>query len=401
MNRQRIHYLLTQYLESKITEVELHELGAILLQDSAAGILQNTFEDIINNSQGTSIYHEADWEPVYQTIIHTQQAPVIAIENKKLRRFSFMKIAAAASVILLLGIGGYFFFFNKTSTPAVIVKSVTNDVAAPQINKALITLMDGRKVLLDSVMNGTLAVQGNVEIVKKADGQIEYNPGQGVRNAALSYNTLYNPRGSKVISLTLADGTQVWLNAESALTFPTAFTGKERKVTITGEAYFEVKHDATKPFVVSKGERSVHVLGTHFNVNAYDDESEMKITLLEGAVKVTNGTASGLLKPGQQAQIMNHSTSPEQAVKIVDEADLDEVMAWKNGRFLFNDANIESVMRQLTRWYDVEVVYESKPTKIFRGGIPRDMSVANVFKILQETGGVNFRIEGKKVVVMK
>jgi ferric-dicitrate binding protein FerR (iron transport regulator) len=193
--------------------------------------------------------------------------------------------------------------------------------------------------------------------------------------------------------MTLSDGSKVWLNAGSSVRFPVAFTGNERKVSITGEAYFEVAHDARKPFIVKDINRNaeVQVFGTHFNVNAYDDEPTINVTLLEGSVKVNNT----MIKPGQQAQVGN-------GVKVASNVDFDEVMAWKNGRFQFEGAGIEEVMRQVARWYDVEVIYENKPlNQHFRGGISREVEASKLFKMLEMTEAVHFRIEGKKVYVIK
>jgi ferric-dicitrate binding protein FerR (iron transport regulator) len=212
----------------------------------------------------------------------------------------------------------------------------------------------------------------------------------------VDYNTLSNPRGSKVISLTLSDGTRVWLNAGSSLRYPASFASSavNREVKITGEAYFEVAHDASKPFIVSKNDVSVTVLGTHFNVNAYDDESDIKITLLEGSVRVNKGSNTGLLKPGQQAQVSS-------SVKVLNNTDVEQVMAWKNGKFSFNGSDIKTVMRELARWYDVNVEYKDEIKETFFVKLDRNTNMSNVFRILQTTGAVHFKIEGKKVTVMQ
>ena len=268
---------------------------------------------------------------------------------------------------------------------------------APETNKAMITLANGQKVYLDSAVNGTLAMQGNVKLVKLANGQIAYQTASGETINEIKYNTLTNPRGSKVIDMTLADGSQVWLNAGSSVTYPVAFVGNERRVAITGEAYFEVAHNTAMPFKVSKGEMEVTVLGTHFNVNAYDDESDIKVTLLEGSVKVIKGpsTGSGLqtvLKPGQQAQVTNE-------VKVVNDADLEQVMAWKNGLFNMKGTDLAALMRQVARWYDVQVSYEGpQQQKSFGGSINRDVDLSDVLKALEQYG-IHFRMEKGKVII--
>jgi ferric-dicitrate binding protein FerR (iron transport regulator) len=241
------------------------------------------------------------------------------------------------------------------------------------------------------VGGGTLAVQNEVQVMKTAEGKVVYTG--ATTKGELVYNTLFNPRGSKVVDMQLSDGSHVWLNAGSSLTYPVAFVGNERKVTIKGEAYFEVAHDDSKPFVVSKDDVSVTVLGTHFNVNAYDDEDALKVTLLEGSVRVASNGNLKVIKPGEQA------IAASGKLQVASDVDLNEVMAWKNGIFKFKDATIESVMRQIARWYDVEVSYEGKVTNHFIATIPRNVSAANAFKILEQTGGVNFKIEGNKVMV--
>jgi transmembrane sensor len=192
--------------------------------------------------------------------------------------------------------------------------------------------------------------------------------------------------------MTLSDGTQVWLNAGSSVTYPVAFTGYERKVMITGEAYFEVAHNAAKPFIVSKGAMSVKVLGTHFNVNAYDDEAAIKVTLLEGSVEVSNAKVKQLLKPDQQAEVNS-------MIAINDNVNIDAVMAWKNGFFHFGNTGFGDVMKQVSRWYDVEVVYSGQvPERTFGGEIPREANLSQLIQILNESK-INCRVEGKKLII--
>jgi ferric-dicitrate binding protein FerR (iron transport regulator) len=194
----------------------------------------------------------------------------------------------------------------------------------------------------------------------------------------------------------LADGSKVWLNAESSITFPTAFIGKERNVEIKGEAYFEVAHNAQMPFNVKVKNMTVQVLGTHFNVNAYDDENWIKTTLLEGSIKVSKGSDSKIIKPGEQAQTENGDNS----LIAVQAVDPDEVVAWKNGLFHFNNAGLPEVMHQLSRWYDVDVVYNGPvPKRKFGGEMQSNLKLSQVLELL-EKNEVNFKIEGKKIIVM-
>ncbi len=308
---------------------------------------------------------------------------------------------AAASAVLLLGAFSYLLFFNKSKKQAQFAKVLSNDVKAPQSNRAMITLANGQKVFLDSAGNGALAIQGNVKLVKLSGGEIAYQNTSGKISGKMEYNTLANPRGSKVINMVLADGSKVWLDAGSSLTYPVSFIGDERKVSIAGEAYFEVAHDASKPFIVNNGSMDVRVLGTHFNVNAFEDEDNtIKVTLLEGSVKINNGHESGLLKPGQQASVSKE-------IKVESDVDMDKVMAWKNGFFEFDNASLQNVLKQISRWYDIDVVYEgSNQPREFVGEMQRDLSLSEVLKIL-EKNKVHFRIvrgtpsgEGKQLIVM-
>lgn len=315
------------------------------------------------------------------------QQPVV-----KMRWF---KWAAAAAVILIVSTISFLILNNRIQSKQVAVnqlqqKELTNDIAPGQTG-AILTLANGEKILLDSTGNGSLAKQGNTSVIKK-DGELVYtNDGKA---AEVVYNTMTTPRGRQ-FNLVLADGSKVWLNAASSITFPTAFTGKERKVTITGEAYFEIAHNAAVPFVVEKGNSSVQVLGTHFNINAYDDESTISVTLLEGSVKVNSGSADNIIAPGQQAQLKKDGK-----ITLLNDVDVDNVVAWKNGRIHFEGVDIETVMRQMSRWYDVEIVYDKKLDDLFYADIPRNTMLSDVLKALELTKNVHFKIEGRKVIVV-
>jgi ferric-dicitrate binding protein FerR (iron transport regulator) len=274
-------------------------------------------------------------------------------------------------------------------------------VQAPTKARATLKLDDNRIVYLDSVGNGQLAVQGNVSVVKTADGKISYQLPVASSQLEVKYNTISNPRGSKVQTLTLIDGTQVWLNAESSITYPTAFVGDERKVTITGEADFVVKHNEKMPFKVIANGVEINDVGTEFNVNAYSDEDAIRVTLLEGSVRVSKSNQSGVssqesvvIKPGEQAV----SVSSGQ-LAVNNNVDVEQVMAWKNGLFKFDGMTIEPLMRQIEKWYDVDVEYRGKVNSHFIATIPRTVSAMDAFRILEQTGGVHFTIEGKKVIV--
>jgi transmembrane sensor len=310
-------------------------------------------------------------------------------------RFNWRKVWWAAAVFVVLIGAGFLFFTDRSATNTELAENKkSTDVKAPESNRAMITLANGEKVYIDSALSGQLVLQGNMKIVKLPTGEITYVLDENSIAEAISYNTVSNPRGSKVLSMMLADGTKFWLNAGSSLTYPVVFTGDVRKVEITGEAYFEVAHNDKMPFVVTKGETEIKVLGTHFNVNAYDDEKELRVTLLEGAVQVRNGSEGLLLKPGQQAEV-------EGSVKLVDGVDIDLVMAWKNGMFAFHDASLQEVMRQIARWYDVKVLYEGTiPEHSFRGKIQRDNNLSVVLQVLAEAN-IHYKINGNEIIVTK
>lgn len=394
MSEQRLKYLFGRYLEGACLPEEKEELAALTLEPANAELVK----ELVNRSWDLTGREEDMPEEksggILQSILH-QEPEVASVHSTKIRRINWQRLMVAASILLAIGLGSYFLFFNKpVKSPAIAISGEPNDVAAPVSNIATITLANGKRIFLDSAGNGELAVQHRVKLIKTGNGQVIYQPAESAGPSGIQYNTLTNPRGSRIIDLVLADGTQVWLNAGSSLTYPVAFVSNERKVSITGEAYFEVAHDASKPFRVSKGDMEVTVLGTHFNINAYDDEENIKVTLLEGAVKTAVGKGqSALLRPGQQA------IAGRGGLKVENHVDLDQVMAWKNGLFQFHHADLPTVMRQLSCWYDVDIVYEGKtPVREFEGKMERGLRLSQVLKIL-EKNQVHFRIEGKKLIV--
>jgi ferric-dicitrate binding protein FerR (iron transport regulator) len=264
----------------------------------------------------------------------------------------------------------------------------------PGGNRALLTLANGSSIVLDSAADGILAQQGNTRIKKLNGGQIVYSV-PGMKPEAVFYNVLTTPRGGQY-RLALPDGSQVWLNAASSIRYPTAFTGRERRVEITGEAYFEIAKNPQMPFYVKVNDMQVEVLGTHFNVMAYANEDAVRTTLLEGSVKVNRGSSTVFLKPGQQSAL-----GEKGAVSVIDGADTEEAVAWKNGLFEFDNVSIETVLRQISRWYDVDVQYEGNTMPSHFGGqISRYSNLSQVLKIL-ELSGIHFRIEGKRLIVLQ
>jgi hypothetical protein len=282
----------------------------------------------------------------------------------------------------------------KTNIPLVKNETLeaTRDIAPPATNKATLTLANGKVIVLDHTGDGSLAEEGVANASKLDDGSIAYSEGT---SSLVEFHTLQVPKGSKPMHLQLPDGSDVWLNAASSITFPNIFTGPERKVRVTGETYFEVTHDPTRPFIVSKDEMHVQVLGTKFNINAYDDESDLRVTLLEGEVNVSKAGIHESLRPGQQARLRGGD------IRLLNQVNTDEVMAWKNGLFEFNETDIQTIMRQVARWYNVEVEFNGVVTQHFNGSIQRQVNVSKVLKMLEKTGGIRFTIEGNKVIVKK
>jgi len=313
-----------------------------------------------------------------------------------IRMYRLLKnLAVAASILALLG-AGYWMFYARRLEKKPLVPDSEKTIAvkdfAPGGDKAVLTLANGSSILLDSAHNGTLTRQGDTRVLKLANGQLAYRAPTAEQSATL-YNTVATPKGGQY-QVTLSDGTRVWLNAASSLRFPTAFAGAERKVEVTGEVYFEVAHN-TMPFIVKKGDMEVRVLGTHFNINAYEDETDMKVTLLEGKVNITQRKDQQLLSPGQQARIKTG-----EAIAVNSTVNLETVMAWKNGLFDFNSADIKTIMRQISRWYNIEVAYEGNiPDRQFSGKISRNTNASNVLKIL-ELSNIHFKMEHERIVVM-
>lgn len=313
-----------------------------------------------------------------------------------IRRFS-----VAAAILICAGLAVSLLYLTRSTKkpPATIASVVQRTDIAPGGNKAVLTLANGTKIILDSAKNGTISMQGNTKIVKLKSGQLAYNaPFTGSRQIPADlkeelYNTITTPRGGQY-QVTLPDGTKVWLNAGSSLRFPNEFAGKERKVEVTGEAYFEVAKNEQQPFAVMADGTRIDVLGTHFDVMTYKDEGVSKVILLQGAVKVRKDGDDLILKPGQQAAWKGSGQMEKMAAP-----DLQGIIAWTNDAFWFNDDTIETVMRKLSRWYDVDIKIEGSIPQHFAGFIPRNVSFSKVFEVLQATGHMHYKIEGNQIIV--
>lgn len=306
---------------------------------------------------------------------------------------SWRTVAAAVVVTAVVGTGAWFLLKKDKPKQVASVQPterVTQQDVAPGEYKAQLILDDGSAIVLDSAGAGKLAQQGNMQVMN-SDGQLVYQKGTASATKVL-YNTLKTARG-QMYPVKLSDGSAVWLNSSSSIRFPVAFIEQERRVEITGEAYFEIAHNDRKPFTVSVNGVDVQVVGTVFNINSYPDESSMKTTLLKGAVKVKQGNQQVMIKPGEQAEVVDNNISVKKDVNINKE------VAWKNGLFYFKNESLRTIMRQISRWYDVDVIYEGKISdELISGKMYRNANLSEVLKLLSELD-VKFSIEGKKLII--
>jgi transmembrane sensor len=395
MNEQeRIQYLFQRCYEQTATTAERAEFLSLVSQTQHEEEVNKLIEETYS-LQPVDRPDEQTSRSILAAILDTQKAATVAVHRIHFLKTTWFRYAAA--IIILFGIGSYLYLYisNQKEKPSVTQTNpnpVLNDVA-PGGNKAILTLADGSKIVLDSAKSGQLAREANATITKSADGKIVYDADEKLGDGLL-FNTLATPRGGQY-QLTLPDGSQVWLNAESSITYPTAFTEKERIVSIAGEAYFEVAKDSRKPFKVVIGNATIEVLGTHFNVNTYKEELTKNITLLEGSVRLTNSVHTSLvLKPGQQGQLKDHQLS------LAANPDVEQVMAWKNGIFQFERTPIKNALRQFERWYNVEVVYAKEPpSTLVSGKMQRSLNLSQVLSILKGLE-IQYRIEGKKLIIL-
>lgn len=347
--------------------------------------LVDAYCDRLEASSGADMSPEE--EAALERILY---ARIMGVVTRKPVRRHLYRYAAAAAVLLAAGAAWFLLQPGKTAkTPVAQEQRFRNDMA-PGSDKATLTLADGSVIALGDSGQGNIARQGGASILQPAAGALEYQPGAAAD--APVFNTLTTPAGGQ-FRLTLADGSKVWLNAASSLRFPTAFSGNERVVELIGEAYLEVSKDAKHPFRVIARGMTVDVLGTHFNINAYDNEPSIRTTLVEGAVRVGKGGQSRVLRPGQQARLSGDQLS------VAENIDLGAVTAWKEGRFNFSEAPITEVMRQVERWYGAEVIYEGDVQHHFVGSLPRKLPVSRLLKMLELTGRVKFTIEGNRITV--
>lgn len=403
--------ILFKHLEGTLTEEEQLQLNQWL---DASPQRRHFFEELNDEEQLRAWlieFHpevEKDTEQAILAKIHLLKDTQEAAPPVRFMKSGWFKYAAAAVIVL----GVLTWVLIPTSDKSVAVtKTPAHIDIPPGRNGAVLTLADGRQIVLDSAGKGLIATQSGTSVVLE-NGKLLYDLA-GTGSGKTLYNTMTTPRGRQ-FQVVLPDGTKVWLNAASSIRYPVEFTGTDRRVFISGEAYFDVAKDAARPFFVNADNRiDIEVMGTQFNVNAYDNERVVSATLVNGAVRVSlqgQETAPGIkteeiLKPGQQALAGSFKGSGRAArsssLMVLDAVDMDKVTAWKNGLFNFNDASIEEVMRQLERWYDIQVVYENGTPDIkFWGEIGRQIQLKDLLEILQKTE-VSYRIEeGRKLIVL-
>lgn len=377
----RLHYLLDQYIAGRHTPEELTEFWSLVDNMEDTDLIRKQIMAWWHNEEGANeLTANVDSSHMLERILGERRPAPQPVHRIHFLRMAWLRYAAM--ILLAVGVSVYSYYAQKPALPTqpeemAVREEIRQDDVAPGYDKAILTLSNGEQVVLDET-NTTVISDGGV-VINKDKGELVYG-----KTNIVAYNTMTTPRGGQY-RLTLPDGTQIWLNAASSITYPTAFVGSERTVEITGEVYFEVAKNAKMPFKVGLRDGSeIQVLGTHFNVNAYTDEPLIRTTLLEGSVMINNT----MLKPGQA-----YSNGR------VTEADTEAAVAWKNGVFIFNRDNLESVMRQLSRWYDVEVEYQGNLlSRTFSGKIKRDLGLLDLLDGLKSTD-VHFKLEGKKLIV--
>jgi len=394
MDPQQLETLLDRYLTGELTPEQRKTLAEAIGQPEHSDVLnkfvQHTLldEDLSKGLDDPAVKAEIEWHigEFKAGKVHTLRVP------------KFVRFAAAAAAILAVAGVVYISRSTRGKTPIAATQPAATHDVAPGHEGAVLTLADGKQIVLDSSGDGSLARQGGMAITKEHAGQLVYQTEPtGVFPQATMYNTLTTPRGRRT-AVVLSDGTKVWLNAASSIKFPAAFMGKDRTVELSGEAYFEVAKDAGKPFRVKVnrpgGNMNIEVLGTSFNIMAYDDEATSSTTLVDGSVKVVTVAGASLLKPGQQLL-----AGSDGKTNLVADADVQKAIAWKDGNFIFRGDGLDDIMKQLARWYDIDVRYDSPVTDHYTGKISRQVNISQVLKMLQAAGGVNFTVDNRQVRV--
>lgn len=404
MPTDRIRTLIGLYFNETINDAEIRELSRWVTKHASDEELATLLQDCWSQHHPNVIMPEMASQNIISSILNpvltTEGSSIISLPpataNSNTKIVWLKRISVAASIIIVFTIG--YFKFTTPSMPHIEEVASLSSISEikPGGQKALLTLSDGSQIILDSASNGLLTQQGNTKVIKLANGKLQY-ASSAVSSGEVLYNTMSTPPGGQY-QLVLPDQSRVWLNASSSVRYPTSFLGKERMVQITGEAYFEVAKNATQPFIVKTARgQEVRVLGTHFNINEYSDEPEVKTSLLEGSIRLTKDKKNVLLTPGNQAHV---NTAGE--IKIVANADMEEAIAWKNGSFQFNSADIHTVMRQAARWYNIEVEYKGIPANEnrFTGKIPMSVNLSRLLKWM-EWSDIRFELKGKKLIIFQ
>jgi transmembrane sensor len=386
----KIASLIAGYLQSTLSEQQKEKLFNWIAESESN---RRAFSEILDEQNLERYLSEFATYNATTALAKFKSERVVV---KSMTRFKpGLRISAAASLLLVLSFG--FWLHRQQKHVMQLAVSKNKSDVAPGGNRATLTLANGTEIGLDSASNGEIAQQGGVTVTKTKSGQVIYNLADLASSApaAEGYNTIATPRGGQY-QVILPDGSHVWLNAASSIRFPTVFRNNERKVEINGEAYFEVAKDKTKPFRVLSGEQTVEVLGTHFNVMAYDDEKAIITTLLEGSVAVSNQKGRVIIKPNQNVTMQRNGST-----LTVNETDVEAAVMWKNGYFHFDDEPIEGIMRKISRWYNVEIVYKGNIAgKTFGGNISRFKNVSELLDVLQTTGSIHFQIKERRIIVM-
>lgn len=409
----RLAFLFKRYFDRTATEEEKTELMARIDDEENVEEVKKLMDEAWNEFGASAPVFTDELSKAMLRRVLQKDTDHKLLNRSGTMRLNWIRIAAAAAVLVFLATGGYLWYTSNDQAGKMAVNnsSVKIQDVAPGGNKATLSLANGKTIALDSTQNGILTQQGNTNVIKVKSGLLTYNRRQGALQKAqpstrsipreIQQNTLRTPRGGQY-QLVLPDGSKVWLNAASSITFPTAFTGKERRVEVTGEAYFEIHTDDKHPFIVGLppahpgGNRpEIQVLGTYFNVNAYSNEPAVRTTLVEGAVRIVAKGNSKILKPGQQAAIQRNSNRIQ-----IGKANIEEAIAWKNGLFYFNGEDMATIMHKISRWYDVQVTYQNAvPEGHYSGIISRNTNLSEVLKILR-LSGIAFKIQGKRLVVI-
>jgi ferric-dicitrate binding protein FerR (iron transport regulator) len=386
-DRYKISQLIYRDLLGKLSDDEKEKLNEWKNEKEGNLHLYNRINSKKDLKKDFDLYNKTDFKSAQLEM----EKRISLYRSYRTKRIVNISLKIAAVLIIAIGLLWNFYPTGDINTPIV-----ANNTIVPGESKAMLTLGDGTLIVLDGIINDTLA-KNDGALITASEAQINYTPEvKNEKSEDLVYNTLNIPRGGEY-RLTLADGTKVWLNSETKLKFPVKFCGKERKVFLEGEAYFQVSHNKKKPFRVVAQDQTIEVLGTGFNVSSYKDEGEIFTTLVEGKVKVTTDASKSLhLSPGEQS-VFNMESRIIQKRRV----DVKRYIAWKDGKFVFEEQTLEQIMEKLSRWYDVNVFYQSQEARniVFKGIVPRYGDFSNILKILEKTGEVNFRIKGNTVII--